>query len=61
MVGKNNQQNRLQHSADRVPHYGLRKLSIGVTSVLLSTMIYLGGYKLPRRTLIRRPSLMKLR
>jgi hypothetical protein len=42
MVGKNNQQNKLQVSAKRIPHFGLRKLSIGVASVLLSTMAYLG-------------------
>ena len=43
MVGKNNQQNKLQANAKHVPHFGLRKLSIGVTSVLLSTLVYLGG------------------
>lgn len=38
MTAKNN------HSevAQRLPHYGLRKLSIGVASVLLSTTFYLG-------------------
>lgn len=38
MTGKNN-----HHFSDqRIQHYGLRKLSIGVASVLLSTAIYLG-------------------
>ena len=32
--------------AKRVPHYGLRKLSIGVASVLLSTSFYLGASQL---------------
>ena len=39
MTGKNN---RNTHSK-QVPHYGLRKLSVGVASVLLSTTIYLGA------------------
>ncbi len=38
MTGKNN-----HHFSDQwIQHYGLRKLSIGVASVLLSTVIYLG-------------------
>lgn len=43
MVSKNNIKNRLAADAKRVPHYGIRKLSIGVASVLLSTTLYLGG------------------
>lgn len=42
MVSKNNQWQHLQSSARRVPHYGLRKLSVGVASVLLSTTLYAG-------------------
>ena len=42
MVSKNNTQWRLQHEAQRRPHYGIRKLSVGVASVLLSTTFYLG-------------------
>lgn len=29
--------------AKKVPHYGLRKLSVGVASVLLSTTLYFGA------------------
>lgn len=43
MVSKNNQYWKQQQEAQRVPHYGLRKLSIGVASVLLSTTLYMGG------------------
>ena len=42
MVSKNNSYQKLCQDADRVPHYGLRKLSVGVASVLLSTTLYLG-------------------
>ena len=42
MVSKNNQYWKQQQEAQRVPHYGLRKLSIGVASVLLSTTLYMG-------------------
>ena len=42
MVSKNNQWQHLQATAQRVPHYGLRKLSVGVASVLLSTTLYMG-------------------
>ena len=41
-MGRNNQQYQQARLADRTPHYGLRKLSIGVASVLLSTTLYLG-------------------
>lgn len=41
-MGKNNRQYQQTRLADRTPHYGLRKLSIGVASVLLSTTLYLG-------------------
>lgn len=43
MVSKNNRQRRLQADAKQVPHYGLRKLGIGVVSVLLGTSFYLGN------------------
>lgn len=43
MTVEKSQKNKLQQNADRVPHYGLRKLSVGVVSVLLSTMLYMGG------------------
>ena len=42
MVSKNNTYQKLCQDADRTPHYGLRKLSVGVASVLLSTTLYLG-------------------
>ena len=42
MVSKHNQQWKQQQEAQAVPHYGLRKLSIGVASVLLSTTLYMG-------------------
>ena len=42
MISKNNIQYRRQQEARRTPHYGLRKLSVGVASVLLSTTLYLG-------------------
>ncbi len=32
----------MQDEAKRVPHYGLRKLSVGVASVLLSTTLFFG-------------------
>lgn len=42
MVSKNNKYEQQILNAKRVPHYGLRKLGIGVTSVLLSTGLYFG-------------------
>lgn len=42
MVSKWNRQWQQQREAQRAPHYGLRKLSVGVASVLLSTTLYLG-------------------
>lgn len=42
MVSKNNRMYRLQQQAKRRPHYGLRKLTVGVASVLLSTTFYMG-------------------
>ena len=43
MVSKNNRQILKQSGAKPTPHYGLRKLSIGVASVLLSTTLYMGA------------------
>lgn len=43
MVSKNNRQILKQSGAKQTPHYGLRKLSIGVASVLLSTTLYMGA------------------
>lgn len=43
MVSKNNQIKYEKWNANRKPHYGLRKLSIGVASVLLGTTLYWGG------------------
>lgn len=42
MVGKNNIAHQLEDQAKCVPHFGLRKLSVGVASVLLSTTFYFG-------------------
>lgn len=42
MVSKNNLAKQMEERAKHVPHYGLRKLSVGVASVLLSTTLYLG-------------------
>lgn len=42
MLSKNNLYKKTQNEAKQVPHYGLRKLSIGVASVLLSTTLYFG-------------------
>ncbi|HJF54346.1 MAG TPA: YSIRK-type signal peptide-containing protein [Limosilactobacillus coleohominis] len=43
MVSKNNQIKYEKWNTNRKPHYGLRKLSIGVASVLLGTTLYWGG------------------
>ena len=43
MVSKNNFQKHQEQLAKRKPHYGIRKLSVGVASVLLSTTMYLGA------------------
>lgn len=40
MVSKHNMNKKLQDGAKRVPHYGLRKLSVGVASVLLGTTLF---------------------
>ena len=43
MLSRNNVKQREALNAKRVPHYSLRKLSIGVASVLLGTSFYFGG------------------
>ena len=44
MFSKNNKDMRQTQVADRlVPHYSLRKLGIGVVSVLLGTTMYFGA------------------
>ncbi|MCI1974423.1 MAG: YSIRK-type signal peptide-containing protein [Limosilactobacillus sp.] len=43
MVSKNNIQYKRQQEAQQLPHYGLRRLSVGVVSVLLGTSLYLGA------------------
>ena len=42
MVSKNNLQLKDRYATKQVPHYGIRKLSIGVASMLLSTTLYMG-------------------
>src|SRR5699024_9296514 len=43
MVSKNNFKNKMEQAAARTPHYGIRKLSVGVASVLISTTLYMGA------------------
>lgn len=43
MVSKNNRMKHEQWNANRRPHFGLRKLSVGVASVLLGTTLFWGG------------------
>lgn len=42
MVSKNNIQVKDRYATKQVPHYGIRKLSVGVASVLLGTTFYMG-------------------
>lgn len=42
MVSKNNQHLKETLSSQQVPHYGLRKLGVGVASVLLGATLYFG-------------------
>ena len=42
MVSKNNVQVKDRYATQQVPHYGIRKLSVGVASVLLGTTFYMG-------------------
>lgn len=39
-----NKQKLILHSSDKTPHYGFRKLGIGLASMLLSTSLFLGGH-----------------
>ena len=41
MVSRKNIKYKAQQDAKCVPHYGIRKLSIGVASVLLGTVFYM--------------------
>ena len=40
MVSKNNTYQKLCQDADRTPHYGLRKLSVGVASVVSGEQLH---------------------
>lgn len=40
-LSKNNIQSKLQKEAHQIPHFSIRKLTIGAASVLLSTSLYL--------------------
>ena len=42
MVSRNNLRNKMEAEAKRVPHWSLRKLSVGVASVLLGTTLFFG-------------------
>ena len=42
MVSKNNKLTSQSKNAKEIPHYSLRKLSVGVVSVLLGTTLYWG-------------------
>ena len=40
---KNHKQKMFLESADRTPHYGIRKFTVGVVSALLSTTLWMAG------------------
>ena len=42
MVSKNNKIKKMEETAERQSHFGIRKLTIGATSVLLGTTLWLG-------------------
>uniref|UniRef100_UPI002870896D YSIRK-type signal peptide-containing protein n=1 Tax=Lactobacillus jensenii TaxID=109790 RepID=UPI002870896D len=42
-VSKNNFKHKMDESANRVQHFGFRKFSVGLPSVLLSTSLYFGA------------------
>lgn len=42
MVSKRNLRSKLETDAKRIPHWSLRKLSVGVASVLLGTTLFFG-------------------
>ena len=43
MVSRNNIKHKIENDSKRIPHWSLRKLSIGVASVLLGTTFYFGS------------------
>lgn len=43
MVSKNNIRNKMEQTANRTPHYAIRKVGVGVASVLISTTFYMGA------------------
>ena len=43
MVSRNNIKHKIKNDSKRIPHWSLRKLSIGVASVLLGTTFYFGS------------------
>ncbi|MBU9694516.1 YSIRK-type signal peptide-containing protein [Limosilactobacillus portuensis] len=43
MLSKNNNYGRLMRSKSKQDHFSLRKLSVGVVSVVIGTTLYLGG------------------
>uniref|UniRef100_UPI002729FB24 mucin-binding protein n=1 Tax=Lactobacillus intestinalis TaxID=151781 RepID=UPI002729FB24 len=43
MVSKNNRIERMEQTAERQSHFGIRKLTIGAASVLLGTTLWLGN------------------
>ena len=43
MVSKNNIKNKMEQAANRTPHYAIRKVGVGVASVLISTTLYMGA------------------
>ena len=43
MVSKNNFKHKMEQTATRTPHYAIRKVGVGVASVLISTTLYMGA------------------
>lgn len=43
MVSKNNRIQRIEQTAERQSHFGIRKLTVGAASVLLGTTLWLGN------------------
>ena len=41
-IGKNNITKKIFKESQRKPHFGIRKLSVGIASVLLSTTLLFG-------------------
>ncbi|MFD3388544.1 YSIRK-type signal peptide-containing protein [Lactobacillus salivarius] len=42
MVSKNNIRNKMEQTANRTLHYAIRKVGVGVASVLISITLYMG-------------------